>query len=35
VCIGKNVIVGAGTVVLKDIEDNNIIVGNPGRKIVK
>ena len=31
--IGKNVIVGAGTVVLNDISDGNKIVGNPHRFI--
>jgi len=32
--IGKNVTVGAGSVVLKDISDNVIAVGNPA-KIIK
>ena len=32
--VGKNVIVGAGTVVIRDIEDNVTVVGNPAR-IVK
>lgn len=31
--IGKNVIVGAGSVVLNDIPDNEVWVGNPARKI--
>lgn len=31
--IGNNVIVGAGTVVVKDIPDNTIVVGNPSRII--
>jgi acetyltransferase EpsM len=31
--IGKNVIVGAGTIVLNDISDGNKIVGNPHRFI--
>ncbi len=31
--IGKNVIVGAGAVVTKDIPDDQIVVGNPARKI--
>lgn len=31
--VGKNVVIGAGAVVLKDIEDNQRIVGNPGRQI--
>lgn len=29
--IGNEVIVGAGTVVTKDVPDNSIVVGNPGR----
>lgn len=33
--IGDNVIIGMGTVVLNDIEDNTIVVGNPARKINK
>ena len=32
--IGKNVTIGAGSVVLKDIPDNVIAVGNPA-KIIK
>lgn len=31
--IGANVIVGAGSVILNDIDDNKIIVGNPGKEI--
>ncbi len=31
--IGNNVIIGAGAVVVKDIADNSIVVGNPVRKI--
>ena len=31
--IGKDVIVGANSVVVKDIEDNCIVVGNPAKKI--
>lgn len=27
--IGNNVIIGAGTVVTKDIPDNSVVVGNP------
>ncbi|URC13086.1 acetyltransferase [Flavobacterium sp. B183] len=34
VTIGKNVIVGAGAVVTKDIPDNSMVVGIPG-KIIK
>lgn len=33
--IGKNVTIGAGSVVLKDIPDNEIWVGNPARKLEK
>ncbi len=33
VTIGKNVIVGAGSVITKDIPDNVIVVGNPARII--
>ena len=31
--IGNNVIVGAGSVVIKDIPDNSVVVGNPARII--
>lgn len=31
--IGDNVDIGAGTVVVKDIPDNAVVVGNPGRII--
>lgn len=31
--IGNNVIVGAGTVVTKDVPDNSVVVGNPARVI--
>ncbi|MNG38364.1 Maltose O-acetyltransferase [compost metagenome] len=34
VTIGKNVIVGAGAVVTKDVPDNSLVVGIPG-KIIK
>lgn len=33
VTIGKNVIIGAGSVVTKSIPDNCVVVGNPGRVI--
>ena len=33
VTIGKNAVIGAMTVVAKDIEANEIIAGNPSRKI--
>ncbi|MBM7343812.1 serine O-acetyltransferase [Pantoea coffeiphila] len=35
VCIGSNVTIGASTVVLKDVPDNCIVVGNPARIIQK
>lgn len=31
--IGNNVTIGAGAVVVKDIPDNAIVVGNPGHVI--
>jgi len=31
--IGNNVVVGAGAVVLKDIDNNQVFVGNPARFI--
>ena len=31
--IGKNVTIGAGSVIIKDIPDNVIIVGNPTKII--
>ena len=31
--IGNNVIIGAGTIVTKDIPDNSVVVGNPGRVV--
>ncbi len=31
--IGNNVIVGAGSVVVKDIPDNSVVVGNPARVV--
>ena len=31
--IGKNVIIGAGAVVVKDIKNNQIVAGNPAKKI--
>jgi maltose O-acetyltransferase len=33
VSIGDYSIVGAGSVVTKDIENNSLVVGNPARKI--
>ena len=32
--IGRNSIVGAGSVVLGNIEANQVVVGNPARKII-
>lgn len=34
VTIGENALIGAGTVVTKDVPDNAVVVGNPG-KIIK
>ena len=31
--IGKWVVIGAGSVIIKDVPDYSVIVGNPGRKI--
>lgn len=31
--IGKNVIIGAGSVVTKDVSDNLIVAGNPAREV--
>lgn len=33
--VGKKCIVGAGTVVIKDVDDFSVVVGNPGRVIRK
>lgn len=35
VTIGNNVVIGAGSVVVKDIPDNSIAVGNPCKVIKK
>ena len=35
VTIGDNAIIGAGTVVVKDVPENAVVVGNPGRIIEK
>jgi len=31
--IGRNCTVGAGSVVMKDVEDNTTVLGNPARKV--
>ena len=33
ITVGNNVIIGAGSVVVKDIPDNATVVGNPARVI--
>ena len=33
VTVGENALIGAGTVVLRDVPPNAIVVGNPGRII--
>jgi len=33
VVVGKNVTIGAGSVILKDIPDNVTVIGNPARII--
>lgn len=33
VCVGENALVGAGTVVTRDVPDGAIVVGNPGRVV--
>lgn len=35
ITIGKNVIIGAGTVLTKDVPENSVVVGNPARIIKK
>lgn len=35
VTIGKNAIVGAGSVVTRDVEDNTVVAGNPAKVIRK
>jgi sugar O-acyltransferase, sialic acid O-acetyltransferase neuD family len=35
ITIGKNVMVGAGTIIIRDVEDNCTVVGNPGKIIKK
>ena len=33
ITIGRNALIGAGSVVVKDVPDNAVVVGNPGRVI--
>ena len=33
VSIGKNCVVGAGTIVTRDIPDNSLVLGSPGRVV--
>jgi acetyltransferase-like isoleucine patch superfamily enzyme len=33
--IGKNCVIGAGSVVINDIPDNSVVVGNPARIVKK
>lgn len=33
ICVGNNVVIGAGAVVTKDLPDNCVVVGNPARII--
>jgi len=35
VCIGEDVVIGAGTVVIKDISDGLIVAGNPAKQLEK
>ena len=35
VTIGKGCVVGAGSIVTKDVEDYSVVVGNPARAIKK
>jgi serine acetyltransferase len=33
--IGSNCIIGAGTIVRGDIPDNSVVMGNPGKVVMK
>jgi len=33
VTIGDHVVVGAGSVVIKDVEENSLVAGNPAQKL--
>jgi sugar O-acyltransferase (sialic acid O-acetyltransferase NeuD family) len=35
ITIGDDVIIGAGTVVLADVNSNKVIIGNPGKELIK
>jgi acetyltransferase-like isoleucine patch superfamily enzyme len=35
VCIGPNAIVGAGSVVTKDVKEGSVVAGNPAKEICK
>ncbi|MGZ4049481.1 MAG: acetyltransferase [Bacteroidia bacterium] len=35
ISIGKNVVIGAGAVVIKNVDDNEMVIGNPSRKLIK
>ena len=35
ITIGKNVLVGAGSVVTKNVSDDSIVVGNPAKEVRK
>jgi acetyltransferase-like isoleucine patch superfamily enzyme len=35
ICIGKNSIIGAGSVVICNIDDNQVWVGNPAKRLIR
>ncbi len=35
VTVGNNVVIGAGAVVVKDIENDQVVIGNPSRLLIK